>query len=595
MKNGEESAKMQAVTFRTKNVFSKPIMKKIISITVLAFLLWPLVIVPVLPAKAEAEKTKEAYVYYEDGEKKSSYNEEQYCNWGTMSTLFIWISVMQLKEKGLIDLEAPVTDYLSDTVKEEITFAYPVTMKDLMNHSAGFQSQDRGRFLLVDETFKPLYDTLKDTVPEQINEPGKAVAFSDWGCLLAAYLVGKVSGMNYEEYVHEHILEPLNMDHTSVYYDYSDSDNVKDLPDNPAILSLFYPVYSAKGTMSDMEILFSDLTSPEGKLLKKETRDEWLSGSMNYYGLSDKRLSYGLAYYYEFAEPVIGIRGFSFMGSQECYITPDCRKFYIRSDNSVVTGLEVNSEAKQAPAEFLGRADVKSGPFRAKLSDMDGIYVRTDYAKKGIGRFISFLDTAKYVPKGDDALAVGSSGRPAAFTQISETCFVNRYGETGYFYRSGKTCIFEFPMVDYVEYPESSYVLQSVMLVLYYTGNIYSFLALVIALIVFVIQKITHKDIPESRFKKYHLIQCACFGFHSVFFHMMVISDLSGINNSVSKSSELMYYFSIVISFVYLLFYGKTGFKEKSDLKNRVLFAATAFFAVVLMVFNFAFGLILHS
>ncbi|MBQ1487625.1 MAG: hypothetical protein IIZ41_02565, partial [Lachnospiraceae bacterium] len=76
---------------------------------------------------------------------------------------------------------------------------------------------------------------------------------------------------------------------------------------------------------------------------------------------------------------------------------------------------------------------------------------------------------------------------------------------------------------------------------------------------------------------------------------IMAFAYLSGFNVSIINSASLMYYFSIIISFVYLLFFGKTGFKEECGKFEKTLYFITGFLAVVLIIFNFAFGLVLRS
>lgn len=147
--------------------------------------------------------------------------------WGSISKLLIWVSVMQLYEAGKIDLYADIRVYLPEGFLKNLSFDEPITMLDLMNHQAGFedmyfiQTADLGEM-------KSLEEVLRTRQPKQVYRPGEHTAYSNWGAALAAYIVERVSGMDYAAYVHKNIFEPLHMEHTSISADYSDNQWVYD-------------------------------------------------------------------------------------------------------------------------------------------------------------------------------------------------------------------------------------------------------------------------------------------------------------------------------------------------------------------------------
>lgn len=59
--------------------------------------------------------------------------------WGSISKLLVWVSVMQLHEAGKIDLHADIRDSLPEGFLKNLSFDEPITMLDLMNHQAGFE------------------------------------------------------------------------------------------------------------------------------------------------------------------------------------------------------------------------------------------------------------------------------------------------------------------------------------------------------------------------------------------------------------------------------------------------------------------------
>ncbi len=122
--------------------------------------------------------------------------------WGSVSKLLVWISVMQLWEQGGIELDTDINNYLPEGFLKKLKYTSPITMTNLMNHNAGWQDV---LFLAVDNPSElaPLGETLSRMEPEHIYEPGKVCAYSNWGTSLAAYIVEQVSGMAYYDYVQQ--------------------------------------------------------------------------------------------------------------------------------------------------------------------------------------------------------------------------------------------------------------------------------------------------------------------------------------------------------------------------------------------------------
>jgi CubicO group peptidase (beta-lactamase class C family) len=128
---------------------------------------------------------------------------------GSVSKLFTWTAVMQLVQAGKIDLDADVNRYIDFTIPP--FDGKPVTMRDLMTHTAGFEETIRD--LLVDRADQvlPIDVYLKRRLPTRIFPPGKIIAYSNYGATLAGYIVQRVSGEKFEDYIAKHIFAPLKM------------------------------------------------------------------------------------------------------------------------------------------------------------------------------------------------------------------------------------------------------------------------------------------------------------------------------------------------------------------------------------------------
>src|SRR6516164_7183826 len=131
---------------------------------------------------------------------------------GSVSKLFTWTAVMQLVEQGKIDLDADVNQYLDFRIPPRE--GKPVTMRNLMQHTAGFEEQAKG--VISDNPQAPGFEVLlKAWVPQRVFAPGTTPAYSNYGASLAGYIVQRVSGEPFDTYVEKHIFEPLDMKYSS--------------------------------------------------------------------------------------------------------------------------------------------------------------------------------------------------------------------------------------------------------------------------------------------------------------------------------------------------------------------------------------------
>ncbi|MGB7537320.1 MAG: serine hydrolase domain-containing protein, partial [Anaerolineales bacterium] len=133
---------------------------------------------------------------------------------GSTTKLFTWTAVMQLVERGQLDLGADINDYLDFRIPD--TFPQLVTLRHLMTHTAGFEDRVTGYLAASEQDQIPLGKWLAAHIPARVRAPGEMASYSNYGAGLAGYIVERISGLPYEEYVEKNILAPLGMDRTSL-------------------------------------------------------------------------------------------------------------------------------------------------------------------------------------------------------------------------------------------------------------------------------------------------------------------------------------------------------------------------------------------
>jgi CubicO group peptidase (beta-lactamase class C family) len=132
---------------------------------------------------------------------------------GSTSKLFTWTAVMQLVEKGQLDLDRNINDYLDFTIPTD--FGKPVTMRDLMNHRGGFEEGLKDVLWTNPHGVPSTEAYLKEHKRPMLFAPGEVPAYSNYGASLAGYIVERVSKEPYERYIERHILTPLGMTHST--------------------------------------------------------------------------------------------------------------------------------------------------------------------------------------------------------------------------------------------------------------------------------------------------------------------------------------------------------------------------------------------
>jgi CubicO group peptidase (beta-lactamase class C family) len=128
----------------------------------------------------------------------------------SVSKLFTATAVMQLVERGMLDMHQDIDAYLT-RFKVENWPGQPITLYHLLTHTAGFDDRNIGKSAWTQESQIPLGDFLATRLPRRICAPGEVYTYSNFSNALAGFVVEEVAHEDYASYVRHNILEPLGM------------------------------------------------------------------------------------------------------------------------------------------------------------------------------------------------------------------------------------------------------------------------------------------------------------------------------------------------------------------------------------------------
>ncbi|WP_431893767.1 serine hydrolase [Micromonospora haikouensis] len=369
----------------------------------------------------------------------------------SITKLFTATAVMQQVEAGRLDLDADVNSYLT-TFQIPQTYPQPIRLRDLIDHTAGFEDRLIGTGARTADGVVPLGEYLAKNVPARIRPPAVVPAYSNYGAALAGYLVTQVSGEPWDAYVQRHLLTPLGMTHSTASEPLPAAlapDLAKSYGEGGAPVPFMFdqltPDGSVSATASDLaKFMIAQLGRGEG-ILKPQTAALMRTRSFP----ADPRVG---GYAHGFMDRVLnGHRVLMHGGDWEGFesvlvLVPDCRLGLFLSVNSLEGAGALNEVVHGFLDRFApGSPPAVSGSQRAVVPQA-GFYAPARRNVTGVEKLLTLLDPARltvtdagalrfrektWTPQGDgsyragdDRLVVVDGGRyvmtdGAAFERIS--------------------------------------------------------------------------------------------------------------------------------------------------------------------------------
>jgi CubicO group peptidase (beta-lactamase class C family) len=250
---------------------------------------------------------------------------------GSVSKTFVALALLKLQEEGKINLEARLQDVAPEVpVKNLWESTNPVRIVNLLEHTAGFDDMQASEVYNFKDPYNyPLLEVFKRfQEPQDVRwPPSTRMSYSNPGFGIAGYLIEKVSGTPYDQYIRENILRPLGM--ANADFPFTDANKpllataydgdpphplagypfiylrpAGDLKSSPGELAKLVQFFLRRGKAGDVQIV-----KPES-IIRMESVETTLAAK------NGLRLGYGLANYTEVGGVVVthghdgGIDGF---------------------------------------------------------------------------------------------------------------------------------------------------------------------------------------------------------------------------------------------------------------------------------------------
>lgn len=138
----------------------------------------------------------------------------------SMSKSLTAMAILKLRDEGKLHLDDPISLYIPEAKNmKKLTKDAPVlTIRHLLTHSEGFPEDNPWGDRQLANTDAELVALYKKGVSFS-NDPGLGYEYSNLGFATLGYIIKKVTGLTYQRYITENILQPLGMTHT--YWEYA--------------------------------------------------------------------------------------------------------------------------------------------------------------------------------------------------------------------------------------------------------------------------------------------------------------------------------------------------------------------------------------
>jgi CubicO group peptidase (beta-lactamase class C family) len=158
---------------------------------------------------------------YADVEQKIMADSNSAFRIASMSKSFTAMAILQLRDAGKLHLDDPVQTYIPELKEQKLLSADApaITVRNLLTHSAGFPEDNPWGDRQLARSNEEMLTMFRKGIAFS-NVPSETFEYSNMGFAMLGYIIEKVSGKPYDQYIRENIFVPLNM--TNTWWEYGD-------------------------------------------------------------------------------------------------------------------------------------------------------------------------------------------------------------------------------------------------------------------------------------------------------------------------------------------------------------------------------------
>jgi CubicO group peptidase (beta-lactamase class C family) len=357
--------------------------------------------------------------------------------YGSISKLFVYTTIMRLWEEGQIDLEADIRSYLPEGFLQKLEFDQPITMLDIMNHTTGFEDYLFDVVLPSTRDHLTMEEALVACQPAQVYEPGRVSSYSNYAVALAAHIAEEKLGERFCDYLKGSVFQPLGMELTTAHPGLSDRPELLELKakgylrkspgefsPGPWSYIPLYPVGGINGTAEDLARFAMALMPPPGEpgmLFEKEDTDEEMFTQTFRMGPGMTGFAHG------FIEWDGAVKGFGHGGntasfSTQMNIVPEDRFGVIILTNAA-SEIPITSGLTEALLGKGGSGKPVPGEGLPDAGKLDGAYVPARRMHSGFLELYGFLSMLEVEALDQNRIELRMAGQSAILVQTSPYVF----------------------------------------------------------------------------------------------------------------------------------------------------------------------------
>lgn len=204
---------------------------------------------------------------YSNKEQQAPYTTKTVQPIASISKTLLGMALMKAQEMEILDLDDKINDHLPFTIQNPFYPNEPITIRQLASHTSSIlDTEHYEKIYIFNDEIPPFYENLPKKTKQEVQKqvdllngnqmmsasnfiknqyctdgkwyssnsfsntvPGSTYKYSNMGANIAAYIIAKASGMEYTEFLREHILKPLQMESSGWAFETHQLENIATL------------------------------------------------------------------------------------------------------------------------------------------------------------------------------------------------------------------------------------------------------------------------------------------------------------------------------------------------------------------------------